>query len=495
MFLKTAPRANPDGPNRALTGLRRLGGSMVLRMTAWYAGSSFMLILIATGVLYVTVVGNMKSEDRRILRNTAANLHYLLRQSISVHQTQRLLARSTGPFVRPQLIWIRVISANGQTVLETKGMDRALPISNFPALQTIPAGHDVIRTIHTGSGRLFQTLSQHIVSPTGLNQIFQVAVDRTNEQRLLVHYQEALLIVLIIALALCSAIGFAIARGGMRPVARIIRTTRLIRSSTLHERLDTARLPTELQSLAGTFNDMLDRLEDSFAQISQFSADVAHELRTPINNLRGEIEVALGKPRAPDEYRDVLGSALEECDRINRVIHGLLFLAHAETAELSPDRETLNVRVEIASILEFYEPAASEAGVSLTASGSGDLFALFDRVLFQQAIGNLVANALAHTPRGGSVTVTAAQEGGGRLRIDVIDTGQGIAPEHLPHVFDRFYRADQARSSIGGNFGLGLSVVKSIAMLHGGAVSIDSTLGHGTRVTLVTPSRTEPPVA
>jgi len=253
-------------------------------------------------------------------------------------------------------------------------------------------------------------------------------------------------------------------------------------------------LPTELQSLAGTFNDMLDRLEDSFVQISQFSADVAHELRTPVNNLRGEIEVALGKPRAPDEYRDVLGSALEECDRINRVIHGLLFLAHAETAGANPDRETLNAGAEIASILEFYEPAAFEAGVSLTASVQGDVFALFDRVLFQQAIGNLVTNALAYTPRGGSVTVTAAQEGE-RLRIEVIDTGQGIAPEHLPHVLDRFYRADPSRLSIGGNFGLGLSVVRSIAMLHAGTVSIDSTLGRGTVVTMVTPSRIENPIA
>ena len=486
MFLKIARRVSSNGP--ALASLRRFGGSMVMRMTAWYAGSSFILILIVTSFLYITVVGNMKNEDRRILRNTAANLHYLLRQSKNTHQAQRLLASPAGPFVRQQLIWIRVISANGQTRLETKGMDRALPISNFPTLQTIPAGHDVITTIQTGSGRLFQTLSRRIVSSSGRNQIFQVAVDRTNEQRLLIEFRETLLIVLMIALALCSAIGFAIARGGMRPVVRIIRTARLIRSSTLHERLDTARLPTELQSLAGTFNDMLDRLEESFAQISQFSADVAHELRTPVNNLRGEIEVTLGKARTPDEYRDVLGSALEECDRINRVIHGLLFLAHAETAQPTPHGARLKVHAEIASILEFYEPAAAEAGIGLAARGARDLFARFDRVLFQQAIGNLVANAIAYTPRGGSVTVTAAREGENGLRIEVIDTGQGIAPEHLPHVFDRFYRADPARSSIGGNVGLGLSVVRSIAMLHAGTVSIDSTLGRGTRVTMVTPS-------
>ncbi|MDX5929403.1 histidine kinase dimerization/phospho-acceptor domain-containing protein, partial [Acidiphilium acidophilum] len=332
-------------PSR-LSSLRRFGGSMVMRMTAWYAGSSFLLILTATGFLYWTVAANLEAEDRRIMSNTATNLQYLLHASMNLNVAKHMVASPSGSFTRPQLIWVRVIAADGRTQMETNGMDRELPVADFPALMAIQPHHDVIRTIQTSAGQLFQTLSARITNGKGAGRVFQVAIDRTDEQRLLVHYRERLLLVLTISLALCSAIGFAIARSGMRPVEHIIRTARNIRSSTLHERIDTVGLPAELQSLADTFNDMLDRLEDSFAQISQFSADVAHELRTPVNNLRGEIEVALGRARSLEEYRDVLGSALEECARISRVIQSLLFLARAETAGESPHLEELDVKSE-----------------------------------------------------------------------------------------------------------------------------------------------------
>lgn len=464
---------------------------MVMRMTAWYAGTSFLLILVATSFLYWTVAANLKAEDRRILINTAANLQYLLHDSANLKLAKHILTEPAGSLARPQFIWIRVISANGQTQLETNGMDSALPVSDFPTLMAIPPHRELIRTVQTGSGQLFQTLSTRITGSNGEGRVFQVALDRTDEQRLLVHYRERLLLVLTISLALCSAIGFAIARSGIRPVEHIIRTARNIRSSTLHERIDTIGLPAELQSLADTFNDMLDRLEDSFAQISQFSADVAHELRTPVNNLRGEIEVALGRVRSLEEYRDVLGSALEECGRISRVIQSLLFLARAETAGESPHLEALDVKSEIVSVLEFYEPTAAEAGVALSEETPNHLVATFDRTLFQQAVGNLVANAIAHTPSGGHVTLRSWHEGLS-LHIEVTDTGQGIPTEHLPYVFNRFYRADRARSSAGGNFGLGLAVVKSIAALHGGRVDIESEVGRGTQVVLVTPLA-EPP--
>lgn len=459
---------------------------MVLRMTIWYAGTSFLLVLSATSFLYWTVAVNLKAEDRRILTNTAANVQYLLHDSANLSLAKHILTGPAGSLARSQFIWMRVIAPDGQIQLETNGMNQALPVSNFPALMTTPLHHNIIRTIRTRSGQLFQTLSTRIASPNGGGRVLQVALDRTDEQRLLVRYRERLLLVLSFSLALCSLLGFAIARSGMRPVARIIRTAQTIRSSTLHERIDFAGLPAELRSLAATFNEMLDRLEESFAQVSQFSADVAHELRTPVNNLRGEIEVALGKGRSLEEYRDVLGSALEECVRVSRVIQSLLFLARAETAEESPHLEALDVKSEISSVLEFYEPAAAEAGIALSEETSGQLIMLFDRTLFQQAIGNLVANAIAHTPKDGDVRLRSWHKGS-CLYIEIADTGRGIAREHLPYVFNRFYRADRSRSSTGGNFGLGLALVRSIVELHGGRVEIESEPRRGTRVVLVLP--------
>lgn len=489
--LEVDPKAGFGSQSDHLTNLSRLGGSIVMRMTAWYAGTSFLLILIATGFMYWTIAANLEAEDQRILSNTATNLKYLLHATVNLNAAKHMLATPSESLARPHLIWIRVIALNGQTQMETKGMDKVLPVSDFPPQMGVQPHHDVIRTIQTRSAQtsteqLFQTLSGRVIDGNGAGRMFQVAIDRTDEQRLLIRYRERLLLVLTISLALCSAIGFAIARSGMRPVERITRTAQTIRSSTLHERIDIVGLPAELRSLADTFNGMLDRLEESFVQISRFSADVAHELRTPVNNLRGEIEVALGKDRPLEEYRDVLGSALEECARISRVIQSLLFLARAETAGESPHLEELDVKSEIASVLEFYEPAAADAGVTLSVETLDDLVAAFDRTLFQQAVGNLVANAIAHTPSDGHVKLQSRREGLS-LHIQVADTGRGIAPEHLPYVFNRFYRADRARSSTGGNFGLGLAVVRSIAALHGGRVEIESEVGRGTRVVLVTP--------
>lgn len=488
MFLKTAPM-----PEHAL--LRRVaqpgGGSMMMRMTAWYAGSSFLLILIATAFLYWSVAASLRAEDRQVLISTAANLRYFMSGQAGWGKARRMLASSANPFKGKRLIWIRILGRDGRTELETGGMDQTLPVPDFPALTAAGPHRQIIRIIQTRSGKLFQTLSAHMPGCGGEGRIFQIAMDRTDDQRLLTRYRERLLLVLTASLAFCATIGFAIARSGMRPVEHIIITAENIRSSTLHERIELAGLPNELQSLAGTFNSMLDRLEESFAQISQFSADVAHELRTPVNNLRGEIEVALGRARSLDEYRDVLGSALEECARIGRVIQSLLFLARAETAGESPHFELLDLNHEVASIVEFYEAAAAEAGVVLSQETPEGSVALLDRTLFQQAIGNLVANAIAHTPGGGHVALRSRREGA-MLRVEVVDTGKGIAPEHLPHVFNRFYRADRARSSTGGNSGLGLALVRSIAALHGGQVEIESELGQGTRVVLALPLM-EPP--
>jgi two-component system heavy metal sensor histidine kinase CusS len=259
-----------------------------------------------------------------------------------------------------------------------------------------------------------------------------------------------------------------------------------IGSATLYERLDLRGLPSELSDLAATFNAMLDRLEESFQRLARFSADIAHELRTPVNNLRGEAEVALGKARSAEEYREVLGSGLEECGRLARLIDNLLFLARAESPETQIVREPADMRRELETVCAFYEATATEAGVDLTVQAQAGLVIDVDRGLFQRALGNLVANALAHSPRGGRVALRARRDGGAGV-VEVEDTGCGIPAQHLPHVWDRFYRADPARSTAAGRVGLGLALVKGIVALHRGTVAIDSEVGLGTRVRLILP--------
>ena len=233
---------------------------------------------------------------------------------------------------------------------------------------------------------------------------------------------------------------------------------------------------------------MLAHIEDAFARLSSLSADLAHELRTPVNNLRGELEVALGRSRSAADYKDTLESALEECVHLSHMIDGLMFLARAELPLAQIRRTRVDVGEELRAVAEFHEPAASEAGLRLEVSGPFiPLAADLDRALFQRAIGNLVTNAIAYTPRGGTVQLRASQSGHD-LRVEVVDTGVGIAPEHLPHVSDRFYRVDRSRSSASGGLGLGLAIVKSIAQFHGGSVHIASQFGSGTIVTLLLPN-------
>jgi two-component system heavy metal sensor histidine kinase CusS len=243
-----------------------------------------------------------------------------------------------------------------------------------------------------------------------------------------------------------------------------------------------------LESLAGTFNEMLDRLEDAFERISRFSADIAHDLRTPVNNIRGEAEVALARARTIDEYRDALESSLEESVRLSDLISNLLFLARAESPLMHLRRERVDVAELLDGVREYYEASAADVGISLSTSFKNEpVVAELDRTLVQRAVGNLVSNAVAHTPTGGSVVLATSTERA-MVRIEVSDTGIGIPADALPRVFDRFFRVDPSRSQASGGTGLGLAIVQGIMLLHGGKVEIASQPGKGTRVTLSMPA-------
>jgi two-component system, OmpR family, heavy metal sensor histidine kinase CusS len=324
------------------------------------------------------------------------------------------------------------------------------------------------------------------VTAPGSARTVQLALDETTNRRHLATYRRRLWLVIGGGFVVSLAVGYGIVRHGMRPVRRVQEAAGRLRSGNLHERVDPRGYPAEVAELAATFNDMVGRLDESFQRLSRFSADIAHELRTPINNLRGEADVALRRERTPAEYRDVLASSLEEYAKLAHLIDSLLFLARAEDPKTVIRRERVDLGAELASIGEFYGAAAEEAGVTLRVRVDTKLSASVDRALFQRAVGNLVQNAIAYTGSGRTVVVTAAREAEG-VQVDVRDTGPGIPPEHLKNLFDRFYRVDAARSKSSGGFGLGLAIAKSIATLHGGSLEIASKLGEGTCATLVLP--------
>jgi two-component system heavy metal sensor histidine kinase CusS len=466
--------------------------SLAARLTTWYAGSAFALILGVTGFLYWALTGSLDREDDQHLADKVRIIQAVLANRPGDAAALREEAEegweaSRQTQVDVRIVYVRILSAAGEVLVETPGMGDELPPGLFPAPAAGPGVGSNRSSVSSKSFRV-QAVRVPVGSPDRPPVVVQVAMDRSEEVELLADYRRNLWIGLGTALVLCAVVGHQIAHRGIRPVHRITETARRIRPTHLDERISADRLPAELLVLADTFNQMLDRLEQSFARLSRFSADIAHELRTPVNNLRGEIEVALGRPRTPDEYREVLGSSLEECGRLARMIDSLLFLARAEDPRTQIAKERFELGQELATVREFYEAAATEAGVQLTVAVPGRVLADLNRPLFQRALGNLVANAIAHTPAGGTVTLSASGDETS-TRIEVADTGCGIPPEHLPHVFDRFYRVDQVRPSAAGNVGLGLAIVRSIVEQHGGTVEIASTVGKGSQVTMTFPRK------
>lgn len=462
--------------------------SLATRLSAWYAGSAFFLLVTATGFLYFVLVHSFDLEDNQYLFEKVRSLEILLRDRPPKADTvvwEIEGESSAHPSIR---VLSRVLSATGNVVVETEGMSRELPRDFFPPPVTLDESAPNGIEARTANGRTFRAASVTVPGVAHEDSsrpryTLQVAIDLTYERELLAGYRQKLWIVLGLGLLASVLVGYRMAHRGLRPVNEISKAIARTRSPVLSERVRVDGLPSELLGLAATFNELMGRLSESFGRLSRFSSDIAHELRTPLNNLMGEIDVALSKPRSPEEYQDLLGSLSEECNHLKRLVDSLLFLARAEHPETQIRRDDLDIRRELELVREFYEAAATEAGVALDLSVTHGLRFPLDRTLFQRAIGNLVQNSLAHTPQGGHVQISANGVPN-TLTVSVADDGVGIGSEHLSKVFDRFYRVDPARAKDTGGVGLGLAIVQSIARLHGGNVEIKSEAGRGTVVTL-----------
>jgi len=248
-----------------------------------------------------------------------------------------------------------------------------------------------------------------------------------------------------------------------------------ITAERLHERLPEDRVPPELREMAAAFNAMLDRLHESFRRLSDFSADLAHEMRTPVSNLMTQTQVTLSQARTPEDYQEILASNLEEYERLARMISDMLFLAKADNGLIVPTREAVDLAAEVAGLFEFYEALAEECGVHLEASGIAHVPG--DRLMLRRAISNLLSNAIRHTAPGGIIRVflSGPRDGERGCVLAVENPCRQLSPEQLARLFDRFYRADPARRGSGEGAGLGLAITRSIAQAHGGDVAAISS--------------------
>jgi two-component system heavy metal sensor histidine kinase CusS len=458
--------------------------SITQRLTLLYAASTATLLLLSAGFLYWTLQRNLDHTRHGLLASKIEVLRLLLREQPDNADVLASEVEHEASESQPLKYYIRVLDEQGLLLLETPRMIGVAPASWFPP--PIEVGTDLRREME-GSLRHYGAL--HLLSanatvgnPGGEQRTLQIAMDGSTGDDLLNDYRDKLLTVLSLGLVFAAVAGVWVARKGMKPLTEITQAAQHITASHLHERIAGLRWPAELAQMATAFDDMLDRLEHSFMRLSQFSADLAHALRTPLHNLRGEAEVALARNRTPEEYRHVLASSLEECERLSRMIDGLLFLARADDPKTAVQRVRFDARKEIEAVREFYEALASEQEV--TVSCEGDAWVTADPTLFRRAVSNLLGNALRHTAAKGSVYMSVSSGPDQVTEVCVRDTGSGIASDQLPKIFDRFYRVSVPHSPVPGGIGLGLAIVQSIMRLHGGTVRVQSVLGQGATFTL-----------
>jgi len=462
-----------------MTGYTTRPRSIAVQLILLFTMAAALLLAGGLGIFYSIVVRHAFAEDNAVLADKMFALSADLRENGPDVFAEELAAHRAGEHTPYS---IRMLDSQGGIVAETPGMDRLIPTQIFPAARE---GGEALRNRqdYRSAAKLFSLVAFNEHS-NGQTYTLQMAQDRSTDQQVERNFAVLFFVVLAGGVLAAAIIAIIVTRRGLQPLRQMAQSLGRIGPEQLKERIGSKAWPRELQPLAMAFDQMLARLDDSFTRLSQFSADLAHELRTPIANMLGEAQVALTRERTAAEYRETIESSVAECERLSRIVDNLLFVARADAAREPIARTRFNARPAVEKIATFYQTVADDHHVTITCCGDGQIYA--DPDLFERAVGNLVDNALRFTPKNGSIQIALAEHAAG-FEIAVSDNGCGIAPEHLPRVFDRFYRAESSRGSDGA--GLGLALVKSIVELHGGSARVESELGRGTTVTLTFPSK------
>jgi len=472
------------------------------KLAILYASTTFSVLLIASGLLYWSVLDHLQKEHESLLSAKIVELRHYFKDSSLLgetlydlidaehHHSQATHSSAIHPGI-PHHIFLRLYDEQNNLLVESN-LPQSIPKNLvFPLVDSQDTQSISIIKVNPESEQLFLLGSAWAVTISDQQSrkvLIQALLQLAPDESLLTDFQRTLTAVLIFGVLASALTGFWVTRQGLRPLRQITKTIHNINAHQLNEQVNSGQWPEEIALLANAFDQMLVRLDQSFARLSQFSADLAHELRTPVNNLMGTAEVALSRKRSSEEYQEILESNIEECQRIARMIDELLFLARAENPKTEITPVLFPIAKEFAVITEFYDMLASDQQVAITyQSNQIELYA--DPNLLRRVLSNLISNALRYTKAQGIITLTASTSAEQSVSITITDTGEGIDETLLPQIFDRFFRADKSRQREKQGSGLGLAIVKSIMDLHGGQVLISSQLQQGTQVELIFPPK------
>ncbi|KAE9646566.1 HAMP domain-containing protein [Pseudomonas sp. PB103] len=444
------------------------------RSIAWRLALAFALVcalvLSAIGVfLYRSLASEIAYRDDLALLGRLEQVRALLADSDSLGALQarpRLYQNMLGNL--DSLLLVR--RADGSSVIAINPRQRELPALNAIPREQTPQRPDVL-TWQAPDGAELALLSGEAQGPNGEPLTIIAGKVLSEREQMLGSYRMRLYLSVGLGALLAFAFGLLLLRRGLQPLRQLSEAVRGIDLRSLDQRLPANGTPAELLEPVQALNGMLARLDDSVQRLSQFSADLAHEIRTPLHTLLASNGQALNHPRSTAEYQEVLASNMEEFERLKRMAENLMFLARAEQAERALNLQTLDLHSVGSELCDYFEALADDREVRLDNQLHGELLA--DQQLLQRALGNLLANAVRHADQGSVISLRRRDEPG-ECWLQVHNHGPAIAQEHLSKLFDRFYRVDPSRAEPGDSGGLGLAIVQSIMQLHGGQVRVSS---------------------
>ena len=368
--------------------------------------------------------------------------------------------------------------------------------SQFPLSQIAYAdaleGKNSYETFKVGGKHPIRVITMPVLFEGKLINLVQVGTSLEAVQETLRNLKIFLFTSVPLVLILAALFARFMARRALKPISRIIDTAREIgQGQELSKRIPVLKVKDELGQLALTFNEMMNRLENSFAQMRQFSSDASHELRTPLTVLKGQNELILNKQRKPEEYQEVISSNLEEISYMSKVLEDLFVLSKSDENQVSLDCKQMDLKVLLEEVCKHAEVLAEEKNIQINIAFLEPIEIKGDEVRLRQMVWNVLQNGIKYTPRGGELKISLQNEDEFAL-LTIQDTGIGIPEEDLPLIFNRFYRVDKARSRDEGGSGLGLSICRQIAEAHKGKIEVESKLGVGTRFKIHLPNKATP---
>ena len=449
--------------------------SITFRLALYFASASTVVLLAIGYLVGVSVQRHFLELDRGDLQGKVELVRHVLSKVHSQSDIAALPDRMDDALTGHENLSVSITALDGRALFASADASFPESLINGATAETPVANLELV-SWGQGEHGLRGFATRVPTDVPGMPQVVvAVSLNFVAHHTFMSGFYEILWFAIAAGILSIGLLGWIAARRGLAPIRDMTQVAQSITASRLHDRLPTDSLPSELVDLAKAFNGMLARLEDSFRRLSEFSSDLAHELRTPIASLMTQTQVALSRTRSAEEYREVLYSNSEEYERLARMIADMLFLAKSDHGLIVPQSEPIELANVVKELFEFYDALAEDQGIKLASDGQGEVQG--DRLMIRRAISNLLSNAINHTPRGGAISVRIRDASNGAVQLSVENTGDGIAPEHLSRLFDRFYRVDPSRQRSTDGAGLGLAITKSIVMAHNGTVRAFSAGG------------------